>query len=125
MGGANLVVQPGDVFFRVVPVEADGGPARRLAFVRRVGAAMPWNIPFHVQDRAAGLGLITGLPQEGQELLAGNVVFAERKGLNGDLMLGALRVKTPSLGVRAAHDEGPGRDSDHHRALGTFLKLTV
>src|SRR6478736_3936078 len=66
MGSASLVVQPGNVFLRVAPIEADGGPARRLTRIRRIGATMPWNIPFHVQDLAAGLRLVAGLPQESQ-----------------------------------------------------------
>src|SRR6478672_13149178 len=102
MGGADLVVQPADIFLRVVPIEAHGWPARRFPRIWRIGVAMAWRIPLHVQDRVAGGRLVAGLSQEGEKLLAGDVVFAKCKGLDRDLMLRPFGVKAPNLGARTS-----------------------
>src|SRR2546427_10850775 len=117
MGNANLVVQPGDISLRVMPIEAHCRPAWRLTGIGRRGSAVAWRIPLHVQDRVAGGGLVAGLSQEGEKLLAGDVVFAEREGLDRDLVLRTFGVEAPVLGARASHNEFAGRYSDHDRTL--------
>ena len=82
-------------------------------------------MPFHIQDRIAGCGLVAGLSQEGKKFLARNVVFAEREGLDGDSMLRTFGVEAPALVCRASHHERPGRYPDHDRALRTFLNFSI
>jgi hypothetical protein len=46
--------------------------------------------------------VIAGLSQEGEELVAADGVFAEREGLDGDLMLRAFGIEVPRLLRRAS-----------------------
>jgi len=41
VGNAHLVVQPGEIFFSIVPIQADRRPTRRLSVERRIGLAIP------------------------------------------------------------------------------------
>jgi len=60
MFAADFCIQPGNVGVRVVPIEAGGGPAARLVIVRRPRKAVSRRMPLHLQNRIAGLGLVTG-----------------------------------------------------------------
>jgi len=86
---------------------------------------MPRRAPFHVQDRAAGGGLVTRLSQEGEKLRAGDVIFAEGKGFDGDVMERSFGVEAAFLGGRPFHHEKTGRYADHDRAFRAFLKFAI
>ena len=68
MGGARARVDPGDEGFGILPVQADGGPARRLDIGGRGGQAAMQLPPAQPQQRIAGLGLIAGGIEKGEKL---------------------------------------------------------
>ncbi len=108
---------------RVFPVEADGGPARRLLGPRRIGQATPGRPPAQVQYRVAGLWPVAGGAQEGEKFVAADIVFGQRESLHRDDMLRPLGIEAARFARRTAHDELAGGDSHHDGALRTFLEF--
>ena len=122
---ADLAVQPFDVAHGITPIETDRWPIRRIGVVGRRGAAVAGRTPAHVEQRVAGRRLVAGVSQEEEELLASDVVFADREGFDTDIVLRALGVEAPALAWRTAHDEAAGRNPDHHRTFSAFLEFAV
>jgi hypothetical protein len=69
--------------------------------------------------------LIARVLQKGEELLARDVVLAQREGLDGYEVLRPFIFEPPALVGRTAHDETAGGKSDHHGAFWTFLELAI
>jgi hypothetical protein len=86
---------------------------------------MARRLPSHVEHRVTRRRLIARVLQKGEELLARDVVLAQREGLDRHEVLRPFIFEPPALAGRAAHDETPGRQSDHDGAFGTFLELAI
>ena len=125
MSEADLCVKPRQVMRRIAPVQTDGGPTGRLGIERGKRLAMAGGLPSHVEHGVARRRLIARVLQKGEELLARDVVLAQREGLDRHEVLRPFIFEPPALARRTAHDETPGRKSDHDGAFGTFLELAI
>jgi hypothetical protein len=125
MSEAHLGVKPCQVTRRIAPVQTNGGPTRRLGVEWGKRLAMAGGLPSHVEHGVARRRLIARVLQKGEEFLARDVVLAQREGLDRHEVLRSLILEPPALVRRTAHDETPGRKSDHDGAFGTFLKLAI
>ncbi len=125
MGGAGPFIDPGDEAFRVLPVQADGGPARRLDIGGGGDQATPDLMPAQPQQRIAGLGLVARRLQEGEILLAGDGVFRQCESLQRHHMLRPFGIEASRLMRRAAHQEFARRDTDHLGTFGTFCESAI
>ena len=92
---ANLLVEPGHIGLRIVPIETNGGPVRRLGVVGGIGEATAPGMPCRVENLVAGRRLIGRLFEEGQKFLARHIEFAEGKRLDRDPVLRTFGVKPP------------------------------
>jgi hypothetical protein len=125
MGGARLLVDPGDEGFGVLPVQAHRRPLRRLDIGGRGGQTALVLLPAQHQQRIAGLRLIAGGGEKSEKLLAGDRILAEGKGPDGHRMLRAFGIEPARLMRWAAHQEFASRDTHHLQAFRTFLEFTV
>jgi len=79
--------------------------------------------PAQTQQRIAGLGLVSGGRQEGQELGTGHGIFGQREGPDGHDMLRPFRIEAARFMHRAAHQEFAAGNAHHGRTFGTFREF--
>src|SRR5208337_3140161 len=98
-----------DVGLRIFPIEARRRPAPRFGIKGWIGEPLARRTPAQMQQGIAGYRLIASRGEKVLKLLAGDLVFSERKRPHADVMLRAFVVEPSGLIGGAAHGESARR----------------